>query len=427
MKNKPLLILAVLGTACVTFSSSCKKESVSNQTKTVQNDANIATLKKAGFKTDGIIDKGSYYIIEGDIMLQKNAAILNTKLPLLALSPKESGQRPPEIDQARTDYTVTQSTVTVKVDASIPSDLGTDDWHAAISAALGYWNAIPNNRIVFSLITSGTADIVIQSDGGLLDANGLNNVVAISQFPSTTNKPGNMIMINLNFNSNYNVSAGQKAYNMVHELGHTIGYRHTNWTALGESTYGTATLGSYTFNTYGANLINGTRNSSDGGSVMNGGTALNSWNGFSVFDILAQRTVYPLDATQVPIYRYASSNRHFYTASWSELGLSGAGFTYEGPASYLYNYAKTGTVPFYREYNSSSNDHFYTTSNTIPVGYGYEGTLGYVYTTQVTGTIPLYRYFKTSGGHFYTTDINELGGGNNQGYTYDGIACYVVK
>lgn len=425
MNYKPSLVLAVLGTACLTFISSCKKDSTSNS-QTPQADPKVALLKNMGFKTDGVVDKGSYFILEGDIMMMKNSEIFSKQTGAAAIKSDLLETTDRNIDQARDNYIVTQSTVTVYVDSSIPSDGGTDDWHAGIAAAIGYWNAIPNNRIVFSLTTSPTADIVIKSDGGLLDNAGGNNAVAISQFPSTTSKPGNLIMINLDFNGNYNVSAGQKSYNMAHELGHTIGYRHTNWDANGEAVNSTFVLGPYTYNIYGANTITGTRDGSDAGSVMNGGTALNSWNGFSALDILAQRTVYPLDPTQIPIYRYASTSRHFYTNSWSELGLGGNGFNYEGPSGYLYNYNKTGTVAFYREYNSSSNDHFYTTSNTIPVGYGYEGVLGYVYTTQVAGSIPLYRYYKPSGGHFYTINFSELGGGS-QGYTYEGVACYVMQ
>lgn len=422
MSNKPFRMLAVLGIACATLAS-CKKESSSIKVNPVpKDDSKIATLKSMGFRTDGIIDKGSYYIVENDIMISKNADIFAK--PLTEMVKPKIG---PRTDQARTDYTITQSNVSIRIDSSIPSDGGTDDWHSAISTAIGYWNAIPNNRIVFSITTSSSADIVIKSDSGLLDNNGLNNVIAMSEFPSTSDKPGNMVLVNLDFYGNYNVSTSQKAYNIVHELGHTMGYRHSNWDTNGEPSYATSYLGPYTFNTYGANLIDGTRNSSDLNSVMNAGTALDSWNGFSKFDILAQRTVYPLDPTQIPIYRYSSSNRHFYSSRWSELGLGASGFTYESPVGYLYNYAKTGTVAFYRLYNSTTDDHLYQTSNSIPVGYHYESVLGYVYSTQVAGTVPLYRYYKSTGGHFYTLDINELGGGTNEGYTYEGIACYVVQ
>jgi hypothetical protein len=67
----------------------------------------------------------------------------------------------------------------------------------------------------------------------------------------------------------------------VHEIGHTLGFRHTNWQARGEPE-----------SPYGANQIPGTP-PSDFYSVMNGGTANNDWAGFSYYDRTAIRTLFP--------------------------------------------------------------------------------------------------------------------------------------
>ena len=69
----------------------------------------------------------------------------------------------------------------------------------------------------------------------------------------------------------------QKIYNMVHELGHCFGLRHTNWKSRNESNaydiYGTPDSDSY--------------------SVMNGGTAEYQWSGFSEGDKKAIEYLYP--------------------------------------------------------------------------------------------------------------------------------------
>ena len=91
----------------------------------------------------------------------------------------------------------------------------------------------------------------------------------------------NTILINLDFDSNKSVELGSKSYNMVHELGHCIGLRHTNWDIRGEP-----------INPWGANLIPGTP-SQDPNSVMNGGTANNVYLGFSSYDIIALQYLYP--------------------------------------------------------------------------------------------------------------------------------------
>lgn len=90
-------------------------------------------------------------------------------------------------------------------------------------------------------------------------------------------KPGSSIRINLDYNNNKIIPRLQKIYNMVHELGHCFGLRHTNWKSIGES---------------GANHIDGTP-TSDPNSIMNGGTAESSWNGFSENDRHAIWTLYP--------------------------------------------------------------------------------------------------------------------------------------
>ncbi|MGD9209872.1 MAG: hypothetical protein PVI90_03810, partial [Desulfobacteraceae bacterium] len=58
-------------------------------------------------------------------------------------------------------------------------------------------------------------------------------------------------------------------------------------------------------------------------------------------------------------------------------------------------------------------------------GYTFESYVGYVYSSLVQGSIPLYRYYSsTTNDHFYTTNWEELGQGN-YGYTYEGITGYV--
>lgn len=66
---------------------------------------------------------------------------------------------------------------------------------------------------------------------------------------------------------------------MVHELGHCIGFRHTNWLSRGEAEMN-------------AIHITGTPLGQDPNSVMNGGTASYTWNGFSNYDIKAAQYLY---------------------------------------------------------------------------------------------------------------------------------------
>ena len=108
------------------------------------------------------------------------------------------------------------------------------------------------------------------------------NVAAQASWPSGGN-PGSTIEVNPCFFSTLNDA--QRVRNMVHEIGHTLGFRHSNWQSIGESA-----------GAEGAVYITGTPSGNDGASVMNGGTALTAWAGFSTGDRAAVSAVYPLPA-----------------------------------------------------------------------------------------------------------------------------------
>ena len=144
------------------------------------------------------------------------------------------------------------------------------------------------------------------------------------------------------------------------------------------------------------------------------------------------RTINGVVVTAYAFYRYynGSNPDHFYTVNFDELGYGNGGYILEGVAGYIPKISYPETIPLYRYYSGGASDHFYTTNfNELGGGrdgYVYEGIAGYVYATPTTGTIPLYRYY--SGGasdHFYTTNFSELGGGRD-GYVFEGIAGYVI-
>lgn len=149
--------------------------------------------------------------------------------------------------------------------------LGDNGINNAINA---YNERINSFRIEFKQVFSqSAADITVKSDNGVL----LNTRVASAGFPSNGN-PYPAILINLDFLNSYDLVQDQMRYNMMHELGHCIGFRHTNLRLRGETTSN-------------ANPITATPNAEDPNSVFNGGTALNS-NDWSVFDRGALEALY---------------------------------------------------------------------------------------------------------------------------------------
>lgn len=267
-QKRQLIVFFVISTFFLTYCE--KKELPLNLLKTTEFD----TLIKCNYYKGHIFDRGDYVIYEGDILVLKKNLKQDSKQAYV--SGAENGY-------LISDYT-RQNNLTVAIHASMPTT-GDDNWRNEIAQAIDDWNSIPDSRIHFSLVT-GSADITIYSD---ID-HGLSPVpdylplpdyaVAIAS-PPDGNNPGPTIFVNLDAGNNMVFSSGQKRYNMVHEIGHCIGLRHTNWWTF-----------SYPFEEPEANQIPGTPETDDY-SVMNGNTALNSWNGFSGYDIRALQVLYP--------------------------------------------------------------------------------------------------------------------------------------
>ena len=221
-------------------------------------------VEALGFRGDMIEDFGDYVLVEGDIYLTKEH---------LRSVPVRDGTDPlsPRFQYRTTALVGSTKVNNITVDVSgLASQPG---WQAAAREALTHWSGITDSHV--RMVEGGPADITVATTCTSY------NVAAYASWPSGGN-PGSTIYVNNCFG--YATSHAQKVHNMVHEFGHTIGFRHSNYTKLGESA-----------GAEGAVHIWGTPTSGNAtGSVMNGGTALNSWAGFAASDLTATRTIYPL-------------------------------------------------------------------------------------------------------------------------------------
>jgi hypothetical protein len=230
-------------------------------------DADTALARQVaalGFRADMIEDHGDFVLVEGDIHLSK--AQLRTATPLGSDDPLRPGF------QYRTTNLVTAANVRgIVVDLSGLSSQTA--WQTAARDAITHWNGTGSNV----QMTEGSTGVDITVATTCTSS----NIAAYASFPAGGNV-GPTIYVNTCFG--YSTSSAQKVHNMVHELGHTLGFRHSNYTQQGESA-----------GTEGAVHIYGTPTSGNAtGSVMNGGTALNSWAGFAASDLTAVRSIYPL-------------------------------------------------------------------------------------------------------------------------------------
>ena len=228
-------------------------------------------VEALGFRPDMIVDRGSFVLVEGDIAISKDR-LLNREA---AQGPVPRLQWTTDLLNGRAAYTY----VNLALLGSVP------EWATATRQAMAEWSALPAQEIRYQEGNPGpwVARITVRTYSEPCPVDPLQAcTLAFASWP-TGNDPGPTIDINLGFNRGNGPggqpTAGAKLNTMVHELGHTNGFRHTNWIARNEGI------------DRGANLVPGT-DSTDAASVMNGGTANNEWAGFSFFDRVAARVRY---------------------------------------------------------------------------------------------------------------------------------------
>jgi hypothetical protein len=239
-------------------------------------DPLVERLAQMGFRRDMIQDQGSHFLVEGDIIFDKGSLRAQSPATTAPLSPGSGPRR-----QWSTTYTVSGGIRDRQIRVYLSSTLRNShpSWATATREAMTHWNSVPGFNLRFVEVTSSSAtDITVSTY-----SNTSSYTIASASAPSSSGQPGSTVSINVGFRYGYGVNGqptqSSRVYNMVHEFGHTIGFRHTNWQARGETT------------ALGANLVNHTPET-DPYSVMNGGTANNDWYGFSNDDLVAARVLY---------------------------------------------------------------------------------------------------------------------------------------
>ena len=235
---------------------SCTKESQDLYNYEESPDVNyLEIIKYLELDTSSAIDMGDYFLVEGDIMLSKEQLFQERNI---------------STRQVRDQNTVSfayRYNMKVRIDSSIPTA-----WHATIQQALNAWNS--GGSVYLKIVTTSNQDILIKKGN-------IEYAYAAASPPSSNGAPGSEIVISDLF---YSLSANKQQLVIVHELGHTLGFRHTNWSADPNKN------GTYI-------AIAGTPNSGtnpDPNSVMNWDIAFNSqsWSGFSSYDRIAIGKLY---------------------------------------------------------------------------------------------------------------------------------------
>jgi hypothetical protein len=262
------VLVGALFTACQKENNETAKQEPAKISQDV-----LQQISNKGFSTADVRKVAGGYLVEGDILLdEKDLAAVSTS-PNLRIA---------EVEQYRTNNLVTSlpRTVTVRVSGLTQAFIdGTD-------LAIQRYNAL-NLSLRFQRVTNGTANITIQGfyeapSGGFI-------TLGSAGFPTASGNPYSTIRMNTHpqaYGTNPNVNYVGSV--IQHEMGHCIGFRHTDYM---NRAYSCGSGGNEGSAGVGAVHIPGTPTGPDAGSWMlacsNGGNRT-----FNANDIVALNYLY---------------------------------------------------------------------------------------------------------------------------------------
>ena len=233
---KPLALLLIAGLAV----TSCKKDAAAPEQEQIS-DETLTKIYNHGFGTSNVqrIEEG--YLVEGDIILTEE--FLNS-------APGGNLLRIAETEQYHTTNLVDgPRVITVSVSSQLPASYIT-----ATDEALARYNA-QNLTLTFQRVSSG-ADISLMKGNG--------QFLASAGFPTSSGSPYGQVKVNSRAIGNQPQST--VATIIAHEIGHCIGFRHTDYMSRNYSCGGSAV--NEGASSVGAHHIPGTPSGPDSGSWM---------------------------------------------------------------------------------------------------------------------------------------------------------------
>ena len=203
---KPLAFLLIAGFAI----TSCKKEAQDPAQEQISEET-LTKIYNHGFGTSNVAKVEEGYLVEGDIILTEE--FLNS-------TPGGNFLRIANNEQYRTTNTVSAPrTITVSLDSKLAAIEGYSD---ALLEMVNRYNA-ENLSLTFQIAGAGSNATIkfVNANGPYLGSAG---------FPSNSGAPyGQVKLYSRNIRSSASTFVNYLATIMAHEVGHCIGFRHTDY------------------------------------------------------------------------------------------------------------------------------------------------------------------------------------------------------
>jgi hypothetical protein len=158
-------------------------------------------LLAMGYHPEVIEDRGDHYVVEGDMVFPK--------------APATPGAALGDLSQRWSNQLHSRTLIRVKLDSTVQNDQG------AVLLAMLEWNKIGGTGFKFNQVTSGAFDTLVEAKPIPGE-----DACAQAQTPFTTGAPGSVLTIDTSPPAG--CASIPRLKIMMHELGHIIGFQHTN-------------------------------------------------------------------------------------------------------------------------------------------------------------------------------------------------------
>ncbi|MFL5808312.1 MAG: M57 family metalloprotease [Flavisolibacter sp.] len=264
--------IAVMMTACKKNTKDSAPDEISQST--------LSQIQALGFSSEGVKKLSDGYLVEGDIKLSENELKASPATPNMIIAQEE---------QYRTFNLVSVAKhATIKVALNNSSTQHEAAFSAALDEAIRRYNA-EGLQVSFTRVSpSQSPDITVVAFYEV------SNTLGSSGFPSSAGDPYNTVNMNT-----YWYSTGTTTTNvnyigtiMAHEIGHCIGFRHTDYMNRAYSCGGRKQNEGQASNGVGAVYIPGTATGGDPNSWMLACVGSNVNRPFNANDKVALAYVY---------------------------------------------------------------------------------------------------------------------------------------